>query len=670
MATITSAGIGSGLDINGLITKLIAAEGEPTTRRLDNKEAGLQAQLSGYGALKGALAEFQGALAKLKSIASFNSVSATVANPELFTATTTSIATAASYTLEVDELARGQRLASTGFSGVSDPVGTGTLSFQFGSFDGGVFSVNPAKAAKQITIGAGDSSLQGIRDAINRADVGVRASLVNDGSGYRLVLASKDSGAANSIKLTVSDDDGNGLDSMGLSRLAFDPEAADGNGKNLTETLTAKDAVVYVDGLRVTSASNILSGVIEGVTLNLLKAAPAAPTRLDLGRDEAAAAKSVGDFVSGYNALAKVINSLSSFDAKSPKQRGALLGDSMLRGVANEVRRVLGDAVPGLAGALRSLADIGISTQRDGTLALDGAKLQAALRDDFEGVGRLFATAGAPSDALIRYLSASDATQAGSYAVTITQLAARGSYSGAPAAGLTVDTSNDTFALRVDGVQSGTISLTQKVYASGSELAAELQSRINGNTALSKAGAAVTVSFQAGGFLITSDRYGSASKVEITSVDTDTAATLGLSVGAGTEGVDVAGTIGGAAATGSGQVLNGTGAATGLKLEVLGGVLGGRGTVDFGRGVAARLDKVLTGFLGAGGVLGTRTEGLSARIEGITQEREALGVRLDKLAERYRVQYTALDTLLAQLRVTSDFLTRQLASLQGASTQK
>jgi flagellar hook-associated protein 2 len=156
--------------------------------------------------------------------------------------------------------------------------------------------------------------------------------------------------------------------------------------------------------------------------------------------------------------------------------------------------------------------------------------------------------------------------------------------------------------------------------------------------------------------------------VEITAVDTNTAATLGLSVGTGTDGVDVAGTIGGVTATGSGQTLTANGDAAGIQLEITGGLTGSRGTVVFSRGIADQLTSLLESYLDRDGMINARTEGLNNRIDDINEQRDRLDRRIEILQQRYLTQFTALDTLIGQLQSTSTYLTSQLAALPGAKT--
>lgn len=676
---ITVSGIGSGLDLESLVTQLVAAEGQPTTLRLNQKEAGLQAELSAFGSLKGALSAFQTELSKLTAIASFQARTVTSSDTGVLTATAAGTSVAGNYNLTVNKLAQSHKLATNAFASSTDPVGTGILTFRFGTYDGSEtsFTINPDKGPQSVTIDASSNSLQGIRDAVNNADIGVTATILNDGSGDRLVFTSTDSGAANGLEITTSDDDGNDTDSNGLSQLVFTTTI-----KNISSTVKGQDADLTVDGLTVTRPSNTITGVIDGVTLNLVASGTAT---LAVALDKTSVKNAVNSFVSGFNTLVGTLNSLSSFNADTG-EAGILLGDVTLRGISSKIRGIISGVVPGLSGTFTSLIDIGIATDsKDGKLVLDNAKLDAAVDSNFDAIAGLFAVAGNLSDPLIKYVGATSKTLAGTYAISVSQLATQGLLNGASAAALTddgagnftlpfvVDANNDTFTIKVDGVQSASITLTQGSYATSTALIAELQSQINNDSALKDNGAAVTVSYDtvADRLVVTSNRYGSGSKVEFTSVDANTASTLGFSVAVGTDGVDVAGTINGVSATGAGRFLTGTigNSAEGLKVEIVGGSTGSRGSVKFSRGIADRLDSLISAFIDSDGIVDARTDGLNERIDGIANQRTNLDQRLAALETRLRSQFTALDILLGELQNTSNFLTQQLATLPNFSTR-
>ncbi len=554
MAGISVSGVGSGLDINQIVSDLIAAEKAPATLRLDNKQATLEAKLSAFGTFQGAVSEFRSALSNINTAAKFQSMTATVSNTALFTASATSIAQAGTYDIEVTQLAQAQKLVTSDtqrFSAVTDVVGTGTLSFQVGS-----------NAAQTITIDSSNQTLEGVRDAINKANVGARASIINDGQGFRLAISASNSGVANSLKITVAGDSiGSNTDQTGLSRLAYDPAAAVDSGKNMTQTLAAQDAMLKVDGLDVTSASNSVVGVVPGVTLSLKSKQVGTISTLTVAQDTAATLKSVDSFVAAYNTLMETSKSLTVYDAKDTSKNGILLGDSVVRSITNQVRGILTSSVNGATGAARSLADVGISLQKDGSLTLNSSKLQTALSADSQAVAALFTRTGVTTDPLVSYKSASSTSVAGTYAVSVSQLATQGqntsSALGAGAGSFTINSGNNTFAIKVNGTAaSAAITVSDGAYT-GASMATELQTRINANTGLKNAGASVNVSYDDsnGSFTFTSSAYGSASKVEFTQAN----ASLGISVGAGTAGVNVAGTIDGVTATGSGRTLTSSG---------------------------------------------------------------------------------------------------------------
>ncbi len=211
--TISSPGIGSNLDVNSIVSQLMAVERHPLSV-LTTKETAFKAQLSAYGTVKSALASFQSALTSLTSGGNLGANTATAGDPSVLSATASSSAMAGSFNVEVTQLARQQKLASGQFANTTDVVGSGTITIQFGTFDatGNTFSPNAAKATKTISISPSNNTLGGIRDAINNAGAGVAASIVNDGTGNRLVITSTDSGQANSLRITTADDDGNNTD--------------------------------------------------------------------------------------------------------------------------------------------------------------------------------------------------------------------------------------------------------------------------------------------------------------------------------------------------------------------------------------------------------------------------------------------------------------------------
>jgi flagellar hook-associated protein 2 len=661
---ISAPGIGSNLDINSIVSQLMAIEQRPRTL-LDTKEAAYQARLSAYGQLRSALSSLQSAVQALALPSRFETRTASAADPSVLSASASASAASGTYEVAVSQLAQRQALSAAGQSSVGATIGSGTattLTFEFGTISGGTltdgiytgatFMQDGTVASGTVTIDASNNSLQGVRDAINTANIGVTASIVNDGSGspYRLVLQSTAGGAARSMRIGVSGD------AALQSLLAYDPAGT----QNLTQTVTAQNALLTVNGVAVTSGSNTVTGAIEGVSLTLAKAGT---TTVSVGRDTAGVTQVVQGFVKAFNDFNTLLRDLTKFDP-STQTRGLLLGDGAARTIQGQLRTALSTALGGGGDTLRVLSQVGLTFQQDGSLALDSGKLSQALATDPSGVAQLFASGGTARDSLIKVVGSTALTAPGTYAVDLTQVATQGQLAGSAAAALNIVAGvNDTLSISVDGT-TASVTLTPGTYTA-TALAAHVQSTVNAAATLRAAGAAISVSQSAGVLMLTSKRYGSSSTL---SASGNAAADLLGATPTATAGADVAGTIGGFAATGSGQRLTGASGSpvAGLVLEISGGSAGARGTVSFASGYASRLDGLLKGLLGTDGVIASRTSGIAATIKDLDRQREVLDRRLAQIEQRYRDQFSALDTLISSLTATSNFLTQQLAQLPGA----
>ena len=424
---ISSAGIGSGLDVNGIVTGLMAAERQPLVAVAKQKSA-YEAKVSAFGTMKSALSTFQTAISALSNPAKFNAQAVTSGDSKIFTATANGKATNGDYSLTVSQLAKPQKLMMAGMPNTTDAIGTGTLTISFGSYSPATttpaapasFTANTAKTDVSVTINSANNTLSGVRDAINATNSSVSATIVNDGTSNRLVITSKDTGEVNSLKIAVADDDGNSLDASGLSQLAYDPLAVTGSGKNMTQLQAAQNALLEIDGIAITKASNSISDAIEGVTLNLLSVSGANSVNLGVATDKDKVKESVKGFVDAYNKLDDTLRSLTKYD-ESGKSSGALLGDSTARSVINQVKAVMSKAVAS-GNTIDSLNQIGVSFQRSGKLALDETKLTKSIDSNFNDIAALFTTTAKASDALVTYSASTSKTQAGTYVVNVTQL--------------------------------------------------------------------------------------------------------------------------------------------------------------------------------------------------------------------------------------------------------
>jgi flagellar hook-associated protein 2 len=407
---ISSAGVGSGIDINSLVSQLVQAQKQPEYDRLDAQQTKLQTRLSSLGTLKSALSSLQDAAFALWKFETFNSRTVSTGTSGVLSATADPGVLAGNHQISFDQLAQAQQLstdptlAGARFTATTDVVGTGTLTFRFGTttFTNGTYtSFTPDSTQATQTVQITDGSLQGVANAINSAGIGVRASIVYDGSYYRLMLQGANTGAANSFEITAADNDGNSTDGSGLSVLGFNAGAA-----NMKQIQAAQNTVgLMVDGIPITSASNTLDKAIAGMTITLQ--APGSTT-VSVGVDQTQASQAISAFVDKYNALVTTMNQLSSYDPTSG-QAGPLIGDNVLLSVDSQIRRVMGQVFGSTDTVFRQLADIGITRNpQDGTLVLDSNKLQASMSQNYDAVAKLMSAYGKPLDDLVSNMVASN----------------------------------------------------------------------------------------------------------------------------------------------------------------------------------------------------------------------------------------------------------------------
>ncbi len=663
MSGISSLGIGSGIDVRGLVDQLVAAERAPQQNRIDRQQRQIETQLSALGQMRSALATFQTKVLELGKQGSFIRTSASSSNSGAVAVSADKNAETGSYDIQVNRLAQAQSIASGAFASRDAPLGTGTLTFRFGAVeqdeDGNVTGLqqNPDRATRTIEIDASNNSLQGIRDAVNGADIGVRANIVNDGSGERLVFSSTESGADNGFFIDAEG-------SAALERLSF-------NSASTESTLTRQgvDAEFTLDGLAVTRASNSIDDLIDGVTFTL-KEVSETPASISVSRDNSGARAAIESFVQAFNAMQGEIRKLTNYDPET-EQAGPLNGNAMARNIISQIRNTLTSPVAALEGrSVRSMADIGILTRRDGGLELNADRLDEALERDPEAVAALFSPTGIIDGQGFSYDSNRSTTESGRYAVSVSQLATRGRFDGTDIGTdpITIADGDNTFRISIDGTRSEVLTLRAGTYESPDALARELQALINGSDQFRDEGRKISVSVDqsTGGLSFVSQRYGSESAVAFSAVSAGLNTALGIGGGASTDGTDVQGSIGGVAAEGFGQYLTGqTGATNGLKLKVDGTQTGDLGQITFSRGLMGGLDSIINNMISSSGTLRSQTDSLSGRLERLGGDQERLDRRMGQVEARYIAQFTAMDRMVAQMNETSQFLTQQLATLQN-----
>ena len=409
MRGISSAGIGSGLDIESIIGSLMAAERIPLSK-VSQERTAINTKISIYGIIKSSFSELQASADKLSTLSNLNPIKTTSSDDKFVSATASASSAKGTYNIEVSQLAKAQSVATSSVSTADTVVGTGSLTLTLGSYNSGTntFTNNPDKTPVTINVGTGQETLAGIKQAINDADAGVTASIVNDGTGSRLVLTSKETGAVNGFKLEVSDGDGTNTNTTGLSRLAFDPTAAAGFGKNAESLQVAQNANFTINNLAVSKASNTVSDAVEGLTLNL-KAVTTTPVKLDVALDDSALKTTLDGFVAAYNKIRGNLKDQQEKDATLSKETTPA---ALERGMRNILREQVAQYGVGLS-------DIGLSFDKDGVLSLNKTKLDSAVTADPSILEKVFANTATTTDARVKFVGANSKTQEGTYAINI-----------------------------------------------------------------------------------------------------------------------------------------------------------------------------------------------------------------------------------------------------------
>ena len=361
---ISASGLVSGLDVDAMVSSLMSIEQQPLVN-LQTKQASFNSKVSAFGTLKSAVSTFQTAVKALGGDA-LRALTASSTKPDIvgISATKDGGAAAGSYAIEVSKLAQSDKLVSAGVApGATFSAAGSAMSIKIGG--------------KTTPLVLADTTLAGLSSAINKANAGVTATILNDGTQDHLVITGGQTGSANGVTITASG-----------SLAAFDNTAAT---TTMARSQTAQNAEMKIDGIAVSKASNTVTDAIKGVTLNLAQTNVGAPVTVSLAKDTTSISKSISAFVDAYNTLASAVNKQTSYNA-STKTGAVLNGDASARSILTNIRAELGKAASD-AGGMKTLSDIGIAFQRDGTLKLEKpAKLEAALASNFEGVSALFSS--------------------------------------------------------------------------------------------------------------------------------------------------------------------------------------------------------------------------------------------------------------------------------------
>lgn len=665
---ISAIGTGSGIDSSSLVNKLVDVYKAPETERLTTKKTLLETRISDYGLLRSAFSKLETAAAALGSADTFNAKSASIPDTSLIGVTKLDAsASIGEYAINVDAIAKSQSISSGNFASQTAPIGKGTIAIRFGVWNDAAtsFTVDSTKTGGTITIDDSNNSLVGLKDSINKSNLGLKASILNIGGQYKLMVTAP-SGASQEIELTATETPG----SPGLASFNFNSTT-----RNFSQQQGGEDAVVRINGMSVTRSTNHLTDVIEGVEFDLFNKSATETVSMGITEDKSLAEKAIRDFVAAYNTFLSETDKLVGFD-KEKNAYGSLKQDPLAKNLLQQVRSQFGAPIVGLSGKFSSLSDIGVRTKLDGTLEVDDSdnttSFKSSFANNFEAIRDLFVSTRNSSSAQIAVTKNSAKSVAGNYAVNITTQASQGTLFGS-AVGITFpyDTTGKalSFTVSVDGTESNTITLPTKTYNTAAELAIDLQSLINVDSKLSDAKASLSVSYNStlSRFEFTSNTFGSSSKISFASVGADMG-DLGLSVASGTIGTDVAGTIDGVAGFGYGKVLLPAlgSKAEGLSMTVEPGATSA--TISFSRGFSGTFTSLIDDFLSSSGMIKTRETAISKDQDKVKTDQSTLDRRAESYRARLQAQFSAMESIVRSLKSTGSFLTGAFKALSASSS--
>jgi len=738
MTTSTGVGLISGIDFDAYISKMSAVSQRSVTL-MQNRQATLNKKSEAYATVLSKLNDLKTKLEELRDPTNFGERDASSSDKDVLTVTGSKTAAVGSYSINVLQVAKAERLGSQGVASADAVIGT----------TGGQFTVQVGvDVARSYTL-TDSTSLTNLRDMINGdSKSSVTASIINDGSAtnsYRLVLTAKATGSTNTInisstgtslnfanktieapvaatgnqfngtvtssgtytgtgtknivlkvikagdlsggdtaaQLAVSLDGGITFDTTNplkaTSSAAMDIPGAGGvqisfaagtqnlatgdsfNIDAIDPVITkASDAIMTVDGVRISRSSNTFSDVIEGVTLTAKSVSSSAVTAT-ISNQEGTVNTKVVEFQTALNDFFKTVKSVASYNSET-KVAQPLFGDSAVRTLQNAVKSMVIDEVPGFTGKYNSLASLGLKLNSTGTLDFNQSTFNSALESDFEGVLSLFTQVGRSSNSLIQFKDATDSTEANEYLVNITSAATKGTLKGAALTG-TLNAA-ETLSFTSDG---NTFSTTLAAGSTLEDVVAQLNSKF------SSEGAKITASIDDddGKLVLETSEYGSKYSFSVTS-DRDAGAVNQLGIGTTQQtrtGTNVEGTIDGVSATGNGQILTASSSskANGLALTIT-ATSPTAGTISFSRGLADRILDQIKSYTDSDGVLAKAQTSISDTVKGINDRITAMNERIEAAATRMRKQFTAMEKQLAAYQTMSSQLTQGLAQLQSSSS--
>lgn len=635
---VSFSGLASGFDYRSLVDAIIEQERQPAAR-LESRIATLGRQQQAIENLRGLLRSFESAAASLRDGTAFDTTTSTTSilsgTRALATVTTAPGVQQGEHTLSVTQLARAAKLIGTGAASTADQLGAA-----------GTISINDFSVDVEAT-----DTLATLRDKINALNSGstpsgvVATILSVSSTDHRLVLTSTTTGASG---IDLADTSGGVLQQLGF---------LDGNGDVPGSAVLTEgaDAIFTIDGVELTRSSNVISDALEGITLTLVAEEEGAVTLFSTGRYTDAALTTMKSFVDGYNAL---VDFLKTQGTASGSGTPALYNDSMLRSLRRDLPSTL-LATFG-TGDLATAASVGLSLSRDGMLSLDSAKFSDAFTNRYDDVRALFTEQRTSTNSQLHFSSSASSVASGSWDVEITALATAASlvssgFSGTYDAGATPDevTLTDTRSGR-----SVTVALVTGM--STSDIVTAL------NDAATAGGLSIDISAEGNEIRLTHRSTGSTSGLSLTFTGLGDGASEAWSGDTSASGTDVAGTIGGHPATGSGNVLVGVGGtpAAGITTRYEGSALGAIATISLQVGVGAAIERILDGYIDTGRTLDLRSTSNSDQIDRANDRIVDIDTRLERRRATLIARFVAMESAIARLQQAS---TGFLNSLQPSN---
>jgi flagellar hook-associated protein 2 len=656
-------GLASGLDTQTIIDGLLSIRNQQIAR-LQGRKQEIQLRQTAFQGIESNVLALKSAVRQLNSVTNnvFSVFSATSSNESVLEVAAGSSAVAGTYQLTVSQLARAEQVSSQSLSGEGSLLTTGKIAVQVGN-----------RTAIEVNIDSSNNTLSGLADSINAAGDDIKAAVINDGGGYRLLLSSQYTGAANTISITNNTAASNATE----TRIDFSGPAVQ----------QATDAVLVIGSgagaVNISRPTNLIDDVIGGLSLKLQKAEPGTPVTISVSRDIEPSRKAVEGFVAAFNKTMDFIDQQTAFDPETSRA-GLLLGNSATNSIRDQLRGQLASSIAFLDQDANRLSAAGITFTDNGRLQVNSSTLDRALAGNLPGVSvddvrRMFALGATSTSPGISFVSGSSATTSSStpWQVVVTRASERAAITGTNdlAASTVIDGTSDEFQIDIDGSTSIGVRLAHGTYTR-EQLAAQVQSAVNQAASLNNG--AVTVSLQGNRLSVQSNAWGTQSVVG--NIKGETAAILGFS---GTEldrGIDVAGyfRVGGQTetATGNGRLLSGdaenkntSGLILSVKLTPAQVGASHQSDLTVTRGFAARLEQEIDRLLDPEtGRFGIASKSFDSQIKSVEASSERLNKVIEAQQQKLARQFAAIETGISRLQAASSLLGSQLTSFNQLRT--